>query len=367
MNETMTNLSFFGCRFCMHKPCDRLRYGRVYPGKFIFVHRRYCGAQAGDCPFIPSSFEEVEQLAINVSLIETIEITTDVIMQLSIGEELSHSQNDYVFQYNDINGRWRFLKSLWDYDIITAIRVPPAFFLDKKIARWLLAFETLAYTMKQDFKQKEEEKAVTDNLDVQQPPPVSLSFSNPRWEHEDKEQKEKSPDKAVVGDTVVLMADVRGLAEGASVSFSIFDASSEPVMRMESVGGKNEGGVGKAKWKVDIGMATNVTVLEFEASAKSATSGRVKIKLGEEMGGATISFYDKNHNILKGCKVVVKAQSDELYNGVLQDGILEITGIPSMDLKVEFEYDGKKAVSPVCWTQGNPPYILQQVTFPEQN
>jgi hypothetical protein len=163
MTETMTPLSFPGCRFCMHKPCDRLRFGRVYPGKFIFVHRRYCGAQAGDCPFIPSSFEEVEQLAINVSLIETIEITTDVIMQLSVAEELSHSQNDYVFQYNDINGRWRFLKSLWDYDIITAIRVPPAFFWDKKLARWLLAYETLAYTMKQDFKQKDEEKSRKNN------------------------------------------------------------------------------------------------------------------------------------------------------------------------------------------------------------
>jgi hypothetical protein len=143
MPDSGKTLSFPGCRACPTKPCDRLRFGRVFPGKFLFVHKRYLRATSRECPFAVDSFMEIRQLLGQASLLDIVAHIDDVFTQLSADECIAHNQNYYVSRYDDDDGRIRLLESLWVDDSIGAVRVPYVFIADKNLAQWLLANETL--------------------------------------------------------------------------------------------------------------------------------------------------------------------------------------------------------------------------------
>ncbi len=148
MQPVPTFLSFPGCRACLAKPCDRLRFGRVFPGKFLFVHKRRCGAAAWDCPFVAGSFEEVRQLARTTTLIDLVGFVDDLASRLSVEEHLRFSQQSYVAGYFDIEGRLKYLEALWNHGSLTVVRVPQDFLAHEKLAAWLLANERLARSIR---------------------------------------------------------------------------------------------------------------------------------------------------------------------------------------------------------------------------
>ncbi|MBN1601042.1 MAG: hypothetical protein JW915_05495 [Chitinispirillaceae bacterium] len=138
-----------------------------------------------------------------------------------------------------------------------------------------------------------EEAALTDDLEIVSGP---VSVTNPRWEHkkkaeeEDKdkaeaeakeeEKEEDAEKKATFGDTIILMADVTGMSEGAGITFDIFETSRKPPMRVDTAKGKIQGGVGRGEWVVtDKSGKGAESKLEFEGIAKSKASVKAPINL----------------------------------------------------------------------------------------
>jgi hypothetical protein len=163
---------FKSCSRCLNKPCDRLRFGRVYNGKFLFVHSRILGTGLFDCPFVAQSFEEVEILLENTSLLELIDHLDGLLADLSINEQLSFNQGNFVTGYDDFHGRLRFLRAMWDEQVFGVVRVPLTF-VNKEMARWLYANESLDYTLKNNLQEEEVvAAAVTDAMANQPAAPV---------------------------------------------------------------------------------------------------------------------------------------------------------------------------------------------------
>jgi hypothetical protein len=107
-------------------------------------------------------------------------------------------------------------------------------------------------------------------------------LTNLRWEHKDDAKKIKSPDIATFSDSIILMADVKGIVEGGAVTFTLYDNEQNPPNKIDSVQGKNENGIGTVIWEVkesSDGNTEKPPKLEFEASAKSKTSLMKEIKL----------------------------------------------------------------------------------------
>lgn len=92
-----------------------------------------------------------------------------------------------------------------------------------------------------------EETALTDELEVVSGPVV---VTNPRWEHKKKDKVEGEESTASFGDTIILMADVSGMPEGAGITFDIYETSQNPPMCVASAKGKIENGIGKGEWVV---------------------------------------------------------------------------------------------------------------------
>jgi len=162
-------LSFPGCKACFARPCEGLRFGRIFPGKFIFIHRRNLGFGDKGCPFVPNSFNEVHELLRDVSLQKLIRSVNDILFEMSPMEQLRINMQDFVDSYDDFSGRIRFLSALWDSNVLGVVCVPQFFQLDRNLSKWLLVNESLDYQMRPDVKQQPEEKAaVTDSM-VQQP------------------------------------------------------------------------------------------------------------------------------------------------------------------------------------------------------
>ncbi|HEX2957471.1 MAG TPA: hypothetical protein VHO70_11610 [Chitinispirillaceae bacterium] len=124
-----------------------------------------------------------------------------------------------------------------------------------------------------------EETALTDELEV-----VSglVTVTNPRWEHKNKVEAEEKrlEDTASFGDTIILMADVAGMPESSCIMFDIYETSQDPPMRVDTVKGKIENGVGKGEWAVaDKSGHGAESKLAFEGVAKSKASERCEISV----------------------------------------------------------------------------------------
>jgi hypothetical protein len=281
MPDVKFQLSFPGCRTCLAKPCERLRFGRVHPGKFLFVHKRYCPAESWECPFVAADFEEVRFLAANTPFIDLLGYVEDIVDQLSIQEFISVRQEQFISGYGDMEGRIRFLEALWNTAALTVIRVPENFMANRGLAKWLLANETLEYQFQQTKQDDSAGAAVTDTMAGQQQT-AQVNITNPRWEHADPDRKKNYPSKAFFDDTIVLEADVQGLPDGASVSFSIYDTTASPPMRMNTVSGTSQSGTAKAQWKVQDPRDDDddrELSLEFAANARSKTTPRKEISV----------------------------------------------------------------------------------------
>jgi hypothetical protein len=156
-------LAFPGCKTCLARPCERLRFGRVFPGKFLFVHRRELGFGEKGCPFVVASFDEVRELLSDLSLTDLISCCEDIIFALSVEEQQAHDQRHFVNGYDDFEGRVRFCEALWDDNILGVVSVP-LFITNKAMAQWLYLLESLDYTLKNNIKPEAEQAAVTDSM-----------------------------------------------------------------------------------------------------------------------------------------------------------------------------------------------------------
>ena len=134
-------LSYPGCKSCLAKPCNHLRFGGVFPGKFLFVHRRRLSAAPQECPFLPASFDEVRRLLDDTSRQDLAALVEDMVSQLSPEEYLSVRQEHYVTDCSDREGRIRFLEALWEADALSAVRVPGNFRTDGTLGAWLVENE----------------------------------------------------------------------------------------------------------------------------------------------------------------------------------------------------------------------------------
>jgi hypothetical protein len=156
-----TFLSFPGCKTCFRRPCERLRFGRVFPNKFIFVHRRNLGFGDKGCPFVVTSFDEVIPLLRNISLLDLIRYVNDILYEMSPAEQMQTMMRHYVEEYADFNGRVRFLLALWDNNVLGVVRVPQFFTMDKNLSKWLLANESLNFQLQNDIQEQPDDRAAT--------------------------------------------------------------------------------------------------------------------------------------------------------------------------------------------------------------
>lgn len=143
MHESKAILSFPGCKSCLSKPCERLRFGHVFPEKLLFVHKRHMGATPQECPFLPASFDEVRRLIDRESLVDLVGTVEDIVSQLSAEEYLSVRQEFFVTEYGDIEGRLHFLEALWDAGALAAVRVPEEVRAKGPLTAWLHGNESL--------------------------------------------------------------------------------------------------------------------------------------------------------------------------------------------------------------------------------
>jgi hypothetical protein len=156
-------LVFPGCKTCLARPCERLRFGRVFPGKFLFVHRRELGFGEKGCPFVATSFDEVRELLSDLSLTDLMSCCDDIIYALSVEEQHAHDQRQFVNGYDDFEGWLRFCEALWDDNILGVVSVP-LFTTNKGMAQWLYVLESLDYTLKNNIKPEAAQAAVTDSM-----------------------------------------------------------------------------------------------------------------------------------------------------------------------------------------------------------
>jgi hypothetical protein len=102
--------------------------------------------------------------------------------------------------------------------------------------------------------------------------PVKLTVTNPRWEHVDQNAAEMRSESTILGDKVILKADVTNVTDGTSILFKVFDTAVSPPQQIAMIVGHVTGGVGSAEWQVK-----QLTKLEFEAKVRWSISERAEI------------------------------------------------------------------------------------------
>jgi hypothetical protein len=267
---------FNSCSRCLHKPCDRLRFGGVYPGKFVLVHHSSLSTVFFDCPFTARDRDEIDSLLSLISAEDLMDRIEGVSQLLSPDELLHFRRYDFAKGACDAPGMASFITALWENQVIDVMRITQSFKNDALIRKWLFAYEGLEYLLKKpELENASKKAAVTDALADEQ----KGNLNNPRWEHKDADRAKASPDVAALGDTVLLMASAPGFADGADVAFDIFDASGGSPEKIETVGGKVDGGRAEAVWIVaDPKKAGDKLDLQFEASAKDGSTEKAPIK-----------------------------------------------------------------------------------------
>jgi hypothetical protein len=160
-----------------------------------------------------------------------------------------------------------------------------------------------------------EPEVLTDDLVV-----VSgkVDVTNPRWEHKDPDKKKSSPDKASVGDTIILSVDIKNFPDSATMTFDIYDTTQKPAQRIATTNGKNEKGIGKAEWKIEDKSSKGEKLeLAFEGIARSKASEQKSITLTavkswgicQSKDGKPLSL--REFTIYEGQKIVHSGKTDE--------------------------------------------------------
>jgi hypothetical protein len=246
-----------------------------------------------NCPLTEGDFGKVYNYLIDLPLHKLIMLTMQVMSSLTPVEAMNYNINKFCQRYDDRRGRIAFLKKLVDDGIIMPLQYPYNALRDSHLRKMM---STAHYTMCFPFGKDEEaaeEACLTDDLEVVSGP---VNVTNPRWEHKkeaeveakvkvEKEGEKKAEvedkdaeKKASFGDTIILMADVTGMPEGAGITFDIFETSQDPPMRVDTARGKIQGGIGRGEWVVtDKSGKGEESKLAFEGIAKSKASVRCEI------------------------------------------------------------------------------------------
>ena len=218
----------------------------------------------------------------NLSHLDLIRLTEKVMDLLTPAVNMSYPIENYANGYEDHNGRVMYVLALLRDRKFDRSRIP---LLDPN-------YKKPEYPRDIDYSfllRKKTEKLVEEcEPPVQTPASKIVYVTNPRWEHkktdannaDDKNVGEKSEGLASIGDTVLLMADIKNCPEGAEVVFDIYDMSVKPPKKIDSAKGKHNSGFGKGEWVVTCKSETGeIPQLAFEATARSRTSEKCTINL----------------------------------------------------------------------------------------
>ncbi len=257
------------------------------------------------CPLITSDPETIRDYLSALPLDEIITVTEDVFHQLSPAEKISFDINRFCSDYSNVRGRIAFLEALIEHSVISMVALPVFYRRDKRLTE-LMRPRSYEYFVPLAAELAAETPALTDQITPA--PAATITISPPRWEHVDETRAEESPDAAAAGDKIALLADVTGYPEGAPVVFDIFDASTEPAMRIETERGRNEGGTARIEWTItDPNGRGDALKLQFEASARNKSSGKVPLKTIPEIflptDGYEVLLLDDREEPLEGIKI----------------------------------------------------------------
>lgn len=289
------------------------------------------------CPLSVSDFDLVERSLKEMPLSEVIHITEQLFGELSASEKITYDINHYCSDYSDSNGRIDFIKTLIDNGVISPIHIPYSYQRDPRLVDLVRPKHHEYFLFDDRTSADEAAEALTDSLESTVD---KITVSNPRWAHLDAALKESSPDTCDIGDSVELIFDVTGYPEGASVNFDIFDASSEPAMRIDTVRGKNENGTARIEWSVvDPNSCGDKLQLLFEGSARSKCSDRVPIGVGS-LHYYTVEVKDTDGNPIESIKVefTVGDETTIVVSGA--DGCAKLSAKdPAVDANVRILYE----------------------------
>jgi len=200
------------------------------------------------------------------------------------------------------------------------------------------------------------EEFLTDNYDGPLPSDIRtkpIQISNPRWEHKKKDEGDKEPDVASIGDIVILMADIKNCPEGAEVVFDIYDTSVKPPKKVDSAKGKHNNGLGKGEWVVaDKENKGEELKLEFEAVAKSKVSERCEIKCikKELLGCITLCLKNTiSDHFLADVDCILNGQGIELTGKTDSNGLVSWNELPIGDYTILIKMGDQKIEKVVFW------------------
>ena len=226
---------FPACRTCFWKSCKELRYGGVYPGKFMFVHSR--NHYGSGCVFTARSFEEVESLLEPLPMYDLDFYLHGLMSDMSPGGRMHYDQRHFVWDYTDRAGRIAYLRYLWNQMVFVCLRIPHNYRSDARLRAWLHATSGGHGFQLKPFEAEDEGPALTDAL-AEEMTRAHPSLERPAWSHTAETRREQSPKEAAYDDAVLLTAEVRNIVDGASVTFEVFDMSVSPPRSVARVRGK---------------------------------------------------------------------------------------------------------------------------------
>ena len=305
---------FPACATCFAKPCERLRYGGVRPGKFIMVHMHEYSFDS--CYFAAESFHEIEWMLKDLQLRDLILRIGGIIPSMSPAEQLQYNLQHYVNDYSDWAGYMAYVQRIWEDRVLIVLRIPMSYIFDNKIKRWLHALEggvELSHKLKED---ELSGKAVSDGL-VDSGNVVSLD--NPTWLHLDDAKRKDRSDVAMAGDEILLSAEPTGIAEGGQVAFDVFDVWISPEKKVESLSGKVESGRANAKWVVKKPEATAKAINNL-SSKYSIDFSQLKCTCKAHCGG----FGKQRH---KGESVGAEIYNKYEYPGIHRSLLWAVRGL----------------------------------------
>jgi hypothetical protein len=236
-----------------------------------------------------SDLNKCRRLLENQSHLDLIRLTEKVIDLLTPADKMTYDIENYANGYEDHNGRVKYVLALIRDKRFDRKRIP---LLDPN-------YKKPEYSRDIDYSfllRKKKEKPVEENEPPVQAPVSKIVYvTNPRWEHKKldddeakgndngKDREEKSEGDASIGDSVILMADIKNCPEGAEVVFDIYDMSVKPPKKIDSTKGKHNSGLGKGEWVVACRSETGeVPQLAFEVTARSRTSEKKSILLADK-------------------------------------------------------------------------------------
>ena len=223
---------------------------------------------------------------------------------LTPADNLNYPIENYANGYEDHNGRVMYVLALLRDRRIDRHRIP---LLDPDSKKTEFSRDIdFSYLLP-----KKKEKPVEEcEQPVQAPVSKIVYVTNPRWEHKKVgdesvvDKDEESEGDASIGDTVILMADIKNCPEGAEVVFDIYDMSVNPPKRIDSAKGKHNKGLGKGEWVVtNASNSSGELKFAFEATARSKSSSRSTIPLLQKIQCDFVEMPDLlfNHNSAVSC------------------------------------------------------------------